>query len=124
MKTVSTINDKRRREPVATRLSATEMTALDAAAKDSGLNRSDWLRRVVQQALVQPSPSSATAVDAILLAEILALRAMIGDLFATAPMGLPTASVIQIMHNADAKKTSRAEFLLRASCDQEQVHPV
>ena len=93
-------------------------------AKRLGITRSAWLRQAVQQSLAQPSPSSATPVVSILLAELLALRQIVGDLFANAAVGLPVSTVVQIMQNADAKKKSRAEALLRTLCDPEPSHGV
>jgi len=93
-------------------------------AKRLGITRSAWLRQAVQQSLAQPSPSSATPVVSILLAELLALRQIVGDLFANAAVGLPAYRVIEIMQIADAKKGSVAETLLRTLCDPEPSHGV
>ena len=82
-------------------------------AKRLGITRADWLRQAVQQSLAQPSPSSATPVVSILLAELLALRQIVGDLFANAAVGLPAYRVIEIMQIADAKKGRLTEALLR-----------
>ena len=112
------------RESIATRLSPAEMAEVANDAKRLGITRSAWLRQVVQQSLAQPSPSSATPVVSILLAELLALRQIVGDLFANAAVGLPASTVVQIMQNADAKKKSRAEALLRTLCDPEPSHGV
>jgi len=101
------------RKSIATRLSPVEIAAVAAAANRLGITRSDWLRQAVQQSLAQPSPSSATPVESLLLAELLALRQIVGDLFANAAVGLPASTVVQIMQNADAKKGRLTEALLR-----------
>ena len=112
------------RKSIATRLSPVEIAAVAAAANRLGITRSDWLRQAVQQSLAQPSPSSATPGVSLLLAELLALRQIVGDLFANAAVGLPAYRVIEIMQIADAKKGSVAETLLRTLCDPEPSHGV
>jgi len=119
MKTVSTTYDKRRREPIATRLSATEMTAVDAAAKAAGLNRSGWLRQAALAWLSGPAPSTDTAGMTVVLGEVLALRMIVLNLLPAAHAGLTHAQVLHIMAYADTAKQKEAVAMLsRSDCGQ------
>lgn len=97
-----------RGEILATRLSETEMRAVDAAAGRDGLNRSEWLRNAAIAHLHQADQPSRIALDSIVLAELMGMRLLILNLFAATNPGLPLVSLRQVMAHADSAKNVEA----------------
>lgn len=93
-----------RGEILATRLSETEMRAVDAAAGTDGLNRSEWLRNAAIAYLHHADQPFKIALDSIVLAELMGMRLLILNLFAATNSGLPLLSLQQIMAHADSAK--------------------
>jgi hypothetical protein len=112
MKAISTSNVFRT-QTLATRMNNAEMQAVEAAAKAVGMTRSEWLRETVVARLQQTDQAAPATLERSLLAEILALRLLILNMFAAAVPGFALTSLRQIMAYADSAKHAEVAKLLR-----------
>jgi hypothetical protein len=77
-------NENSRARSIATRLTEAEFIEVEAAATDAGKKVAEWLR---EAALTHASSGQDEQTDRILLAEIMAMRALMLNLFAKASQG-------------------------------------
>ena len=99
---------------LATRLPWREMLAVEDAAKASGKTCSEWLREAALAHLQKPIRSRKSAPDPTLLTELVGLRQLTVNLFsALASEGFSTATVQQIVKQADHVKEGKADEILR-----------
>src|SRR5580658_7113420 len=78
-----------RAKSIATRITEAEFAEVDAAAARTGKKVSEWLR---DAALAQARTSQADQTDPVLLAELMAIRTLVLNLFASASKGPLTKS--------------------------------
>jgi len=99
-------------KPVGTRLTQAEFTEVEAAAVHAGKKVAEWLR---EAALAQARSVPAQNTDPILLAELMAIRTLILNLFAAASKGpLTDESLRKMLAYADSVKQQKAdEFLVK-----------
>jgi hypothetical protein len=112
MKTTSISNGIRTRT-LATRLNDAEIRAVEVAAEAGGITRSQWLRDTVVARLRQTDQAPRVTLELPILAEILALRLLILNMFAAAVPGVALTSLRQIMAYADSAKHAEVAKLLR-----------
>jgi hypothetical protein len=95
-----------------TRLTEAEFAEVEAAAADEGTNISAWIREAI---LARLSAAQRVNTDPILLAELMAIRALILNLFAAASKGpLTDESLRKMLAYADSVKQQKAdEFLTK-----------
>ncbi len=95
-----------------TRLTEAEFAEVEAAAADEGTNISAWIREAI---LARLSAAQGSNTDPILLAELMAIRALILNLFAAASKGpLTDESLRKMQAYADSVKQQKAdEFLTK-----------
>jgi hypothetical protein len=95
-----------------TRLTEAEFAEVEAAAADEGTNISAWIREAI---LARLSAAQRVNTDPILLAELMAIRALILNLFAAASKGpLTDESLRKMLAYADSVKQQKAdEFLAK-----------
>jgi hypothetical protein len=113
----STGSNVLRTEILATRLSSSEMRAVEAAAEVGGITRSEWLRDAALSYLQHPHQKSTSPVDLTILEEIMGLRFLMVNLFARANPGLALQNVHQIMEHADSAKHNAAAKVMRLSSE-------
>jgi hypothetical protein len=101
-----------RARSIATRLTETEFAEVDAAAGRAGKKTAEWLR---EAALAQARSAPAEKTDPILLAELMAMRTLLLNLFSTASKGpLTDESLRKMLAYADSIKQQKAdEFLAK-----------
>jgi hypothetical protein len=101
-----------RANSIGTRLSEAELSEVEAAAAKAGKKVGEWLR---DAALAQARAAHEPGTDPILLAELMAIRALILNLFASASKGpLTDESLRKMQAYADAVKQQKAdEFLAK-----------
>jgi hypothetical protein len=102
-----------RARSIATRLTEAEFAEVDAAAGRAGKKTAEWLR---EAALTQArSSGQADKTDPILLAELMAIRTLILNLFSAASKGpLTDESLRKMLAYADSVKQQKAdEFLAK-----------
>ena len=97
-------------QTLATRLNDAEVRAVEVAAEAGGITRSQWLRDTVVARLRQTDQAPRVTLE---LAEILALRLLILNMFAAAVPGFALTSLRQIMAYADSAKHAEVAKLLR-----------
>lgn len=99
-------------KPVGTRLTQAEFAEVEAAATHAGKKVGEWLR---DAALAQARAVSDRDTDPILLAELMAIRTLILNLFAAASKGpLTDESLRKMLAYADSVKQQKAnEFLAK-----------
>jgi len=97
-------SDVHRIKILATRVTSTEMQAIEAAAASGGATRSEWLRASALAYLQRLNNTPPTVIEPMILEEILALRLLTLNLFAAATPGLALQTVHQIMVHADSSK--------------------
>ena len=99
---------------LGTKLTELEYSRVEAAALRAGVGLSEWCRRVV---LAAAEGESGQAPDGVVLAELLALRAvLLNVMFRTANGdGLSQEEMRQLIERADRDKHKRAEAALDAS---------
>jgi uncharacterized protein (DUF1778 family) len=103
-------SDSNRTKSIATRLTDAEFAEIESAAASSGKKVAEWLR---EAALAQARTAGEEKTDTVLLAELLALRGMVVNLFAVASKGpLSDESLRKISAYADAIKDQKVEELL------------
>jgi hypothetical protein len=95
-----------------TRLTEAEFAEVEAAAAGEGTNISAWIREAI---LARLSAAQRVNTDPILLAEVMAIRALILNLFAAASKGpLTDESLRKMQAYADSVKQQKAdEFLTK-----------
>jgi hypothetical protein len=102
-----------RNKIVAVRLSESEMLSVIAAAEASGGSQADWLR---ERVLSHDQPHTGRLESPsmmVLLEEIMALRALLINLFPSAIPNYPVAAVRTIMAHAQTVKRKDATDILR-----------
>jgi hypothetical protein len=101
-----------RAKSIATRITEAEFAEIEAAAARTGKKVSEWLR---DAALAQARTSPVDQTDPVLLAELMAIRTLVLNLFASASKGtLTEESVRKMSAYADSIKQQKAqEFLAR-----------
>ena len=104
-------NESNRTKSIATRLTDAEFAEIESAAASAGKKVAEWLR---EAALSQArTTGEEKATDTVLLAELMALRSLIVNLFAVASKGpLSDETLRRIGTCADATKDQKAEELL------------
>jgi hypothetical protein len=103
-------NENFRSKSIATRLTETEFSEVETAANSSGKKVAEWLR---EAALTQARTGEKAPTDPVLLAEILALRDLVLNLFAVASKGpLSDETLRKISAYADSIKGQKTEELL------------
>ena len=104
-------NESNRTKSIATRLTDVEFAEVEYAASSAGKKVAEWLR---EAALAQARTAGEEKVtDPVLLAELMALRSLIVNLFAVASKGpLSDETLRRIAVYADAIKDQKAEDLL------------
>jgi hypothetical protein len=99
-----------RSKSIATRLTEAEFSEVETAANSAGKKVAEWLRAA---ALTQARTGEKTPTDPVLLAEILALRDLVLNLFAVASKGpLSDETLRKISAYADSIKGQKTEELL------------
>ncbi|MDR3777411.1 MAG: hypothetical protein P4K97_11025 [Terracidiphilus sp.] len=104
-------SESNRTKSIATRLTDAEFAEVEYAASSTGKKVAEWLR---EAALTQArATGEEKATDTVLLAELMALRSLIVNLFAVASKGpLSDETLRRISTYADAIKDQKAEELL------------
>jgi hypothetical protein len=105
-------SESHRVKPTGTRLTEAEFAEVEAAAARAGKKVAEWLR---DAALAQARSVPAQNTDPILLAELMAIRTLILNLFAAASKGpLTDESLRKMLAYADSVKQQKAdEFLVK-----------
>jgi len=99
-----------RSKSIATRLTEAEFSEVEAAANSAGKKVAEWL---CEAALTQARTGGNAPTDPVLLAEILALRDLVLNLFAVASKGpLSEETLRKISAYADSIKGQKTEELL------------
>lgn len=99
-----------RAKSIATRITEAEFAEVEAAATRAGKKVSEWLR---DAALAQARTSPVDRTDPVLLAELMAIRTLVLNLFASASKGpLTEESVRKMSAYADSIKQQKAEEFL------------
>ena len=102
--------ESNRTKSIATRLTDAEFAEIESAAASAGKKLAEWLR---EAALTQVRIAGEEKTDTVLLAELLALRGMVVNLFAVASKGpLSDESLRKISAYADAIKDQKVDELL------------
>jgi len=104
-------SESNRTKSIATRLTDAEFAEIESAASSAGKKVAEWLR---EAALAQArATGKEKTTDTVLLAELMALRSLIVNLFAVASKGpLSDETLRRIAAYADAIKDQKAEELL------------
>jgi hypothetical protein len=104
-------NESNRSRSIATRLTDAEFAEVESAAASAGKKVAEWLR---EAALAQArATGEEKTTDTVLLAEVMALRSLIVNLFAVASKGpLSDETLRKIVAYAEAIKDQKAEELL------------
>jgi cytochrome c553 len=104
-------SESNRTKSIATRLTDAEFAEIESAAGSAGKKVAEWLR---EAALAQTrATGEEKTTDTVLLAELMALRSLIVNLFAVASKGpLSDETLRRIAAYADAIKDQKAEELL------------
>jgi hypothetical protein len=104
--------ESHRVKATGTRLTEAEFAEVEAAAARAGKKVAEWLR---DAALVQARSVPAQNTDPILLAELMAIRTLILNLFAAASKGpLTDETLRKMLAYADSVKQQKAdEFLVK-----------
>jgi hypothetical protein len=99
-----------RAKSIATRITETEFAEIEAAASAEGKKVSEWLR---EAALAQARGRRAGKTDPVLLAELIAMRNLLVNLFSSASKGpLSDESIRKMTAYADSIKLQKAEEFL------------
>jgi hypothetical protein len=114
MKTSATTNVQPL-EALATRLSSSEMQAVEAAAEARGITRSQWLRSAAVAYLNRSSEVHPPAIESTILTEVMGLRLLVLNLFPAATPGLALETLRQIMIYAETAKHIEAAKVVHRS---------
>lgn len=99
-----------RAKSIATRITETEFAEIESAASVQGKKVSEWLR---EAALDQARKRNAAETDPVLLAELMSVRTLLVNLFASASKGpLSDESIRKMTAHADSIKLQKAEEFL------------
>ncbi|MFC5865014.1 hypothetical protein ACFPT7_22085 [Acidicapsa dinghuensis] len=99
-----------RAKSIATRITEAEFTEIEAAASAEGKKVSEWLREV---ALAKCRAQQSGGTDPVLLAELMAMRNLLVNLFSSASKGpLTDESIRKMTAYADSIKLQKAEEFL------------
>lgn len=101
-----------RSRSVGTKVTEDEYHRLVAASQRRGLNLSEWSREALLRATVADLP---TAAEQTLLAELLALRTIVGNLMyqlTSSDAKVSPEQFKEIIHRADSDKQKRAASVL------------
>jgi hypothetical protein len=120
--TSAPVAESNRTKSIATRLTDAEFAEIESAASRAGKKVAEWLR---EAALLHARPiEEERTTDPVLLAELMALRSLIVNLFAVASKGpLSDETVRRIGAYADAIKDQKAEELLALKRGQMEPQP-
>ena len=115
-------SEKYRVKQTGTRLTEAEFDEVEAAATREGISVSAWIRDAI---LARLSAAQRVDTDPILLAELMAIRALILNLFAAASKGTLTDESLRKMQTyADSVKQQKAdEFLTKLRAGSEAKPP-
>jgi hypothetical protein len=118
-------NETSRAKSIATRLTETEFSEVEAAAAEAGKKVAEWLR---EAALDHARAGQEEQTDPILLAEIMGMRTLMLNLFARASEGpLTTEDLRKMSAYSDSIKEQKAkEFMaqrLRRNSIKSTVKP-
>ena len=103
-------NATSRARSIATRLRDAEFDEVEAAAANAGKKVAEWLR---EAALLHARAGQEERTDLILLTEIMAMRALMLNLFAKASQGpLSTEDIRKMSAYSDSIKEQKVEELL------------
>ena len=103
-------NATSRARSIATRLTDAEFDEVEAAAASVGKKVAEWLR---EAALLHARAGQEERIDLILLTEIMAMRALMLNLFAKASQGpLSTEDIRKMSAYSDSIKEQKVEELL------------
>jgi hypothetical protein len=103
-------NETSRARSIATRLTEAEFGEVEAAAANAGKKVAEWLR---EAALLHARAGQEEQTDLILLTEIMAMRALMLNLFAKASQGpLSTEDIRKMSAYSNSIKEQKAEELL------------
>jgi hypothetical protein len=95
---------------IATRITESEFLEIESAASGQGKKVAEWLR---DAALAQARGRSTAETDPVLLAELMAVRTLVVNLFASASKGpLNDESIRKMTAYADSIKFQKAEEFL------------
>ncbi len=99
-------------KPVGTRLTEAEFTQIEATAAKEGKKVSEWLRDAI---LVHLSVAQDVKTDPVLLAELMAVRTLMLNLFATASKGPLSDEDLRKMsvYSESIKQQKAEEFLAK-----------
>jgi hypothetical protein len=104
-----------RSKSIATRITETEFAEIESAASAEGKKVAEWLR---EAALAQARGRGAGETDPVLLAELMAVRNLLVNLFASASKGpLTDESIRKMTAYADSIKLQKAEEFLASRKD-------
>ena len=104
-----------RAKSVSTRITETEFAEIESVASAEGKKVAEWLR---EAALAQARGRRAGETDAVLLAELIAMRNLLVNLFASASKGpLSEESIRKMTAYADSIKLQKAEEFLASRKD-------
>ena len=99
-----------RAKSIATRITETEFAEIESAASAEGKKVSEWLR---DAALAQARGRGIDKTDPVLLSELIAIRTLVVNLFASASKGpLSDESIRKMTAYADSIKLQKAEEFL------------
>ena len=99
-----------RAKSIATRITETEFSEIESAASAQGKKVAEWLR---EAALAQARGRRSAETDPLLLAELMAVRTLLVNLFASASKGpLDDESIRKMAAYADSIKLQKAEEFL------------
>ena len=100
-------NETSRARSIATRLTETEFSEVEAAAANAGKKVAEWLR---DAALAHARAGQEEQTDPILLAEIMGMRSLMLNLFARASEGpLTTEDLRKMSAYSDSIKEQKAQ---------------
>lgn len=104
-----------RAKSISTRITETEFAEIESVASAEGKKVAEWLR---EAALAQARGRRAGETDPVLLAELMAIRNLLVNLFASASKGpLSEESIRKMTAFADSIKLQKAEEFLASRKD-------
>lgn len=104
-----------RAKSIATRITEAEFDEIESVASSEGKKVSEWLR---EAALAQARGRHSAETDPVLLAELIAVRNLLVNLFASASKGpLSDESIRKMAAYADSIKLQKAEEFLASRKD-------
>lgn len=104
-----------RAKSISTRITETEFAEIESVASAEGKKVAEWLR---EAALAQARGRHAGETDPVLLAELIAVRNLLVNLFASASKGpLSEESIRKMTAYADSIKLQKAEEFLASRKD-------